>query len=249
MKDEAGFAKDLVALKEAGAKPVVVHGGGPQIKAMLERLDLPSRFVQGLRVSDEPTVEVAEMVLGRLNKGIVAAIVKAGGRAVGLSGKDDGMIMTKRVTAEGGEDIGFVGEAEKIEPSLLNDLIAMGVIPVVAPIGTGLSDGMTYNINADTMAGAVAGALKADRLLLLTDIAGVLDAAPPEGNLIPTLTRARIDDLIKDGTISGGMIPKVQNALEAVEAGAGGAAIVDGRETHAMFRALFSDTGGTLVEA
>lgn len=249
MKDEAAFARDLVALARAGVKPVVVHGGGPMIKAMLERLDLPSKFVQGLRVSDEATVEVAEMVLGRLNKGLVAALVAAGGRAVGLSGKDDGMIMTRRVMADGGEDIGFVGEAEKIDTTLLDSLIGMGVVPVVAPIGVGLADGMTYNINADTMAGAVAGALKADRLLLLTDIAGVLDAAPPEGNLIPRLTRSRIDELIADGTIAGGMIPKVQNALQAVDAGAGGAAIVDGREKHAIFRALFSDSGGTLVES
>mmetsp|Transcript_68922 Transcript_68922/g.128684 ORF Transcript_68922/g.128684 Transcript_68922/m.128684 type:complete len:284 (+) Transcript_68922:65-916(+) len=174
MKDEAGFAADLVALISLGVKPVVVHGGGPQIKAMLERLGLESRFVQGLRVSDEPTVEVAEMVLGRLNKGLVAAIVAAGGRAVGLSGKDDGMIRTRRVTADGGEDIGYVGEAEKIDTTLLNSLLDMSppVVPVIAPIGVGLADGETYNINADTMAGDVAGALKADRLLLLTDVPG-----------------------------------------------------------------------------
>jgi len=251
MKDEAGFAADLVQLQSLGALPVVVHGGGPQIKAMLERLDMPSKFEQGLRVSDAATVEVAEMVLGRLNKGLVAAIVAAGGRAVGLSGKDDGMIRARKVIAEGGVDIGFVGEAETIDTALVKSLVAMSppVIPVIAPIGVGAADGATYNINADTMAGAVAGALGAERLLLLTDVAGVLDAAPPEGKLLPRLTRIQIEELIKDGTVYGGMIPKLQNAIDAVEAGAGGAAIVDGREKHAIFRALFSDAGGTLVEA
>lgn len=250
MKDEAGFARDIVALLSLGVKPVVVHGGGPQIKAMLERLQMPSEFVQGLRVSDEATVEVAEMVLGRLNKGLVAAINAAGGRAVGLSGKDDNMIKTRRVMAEGGADIGFVGEAEEIDTSLLKALLSMQppVVPVIMPIGVGLADGATYNINADTMAGAVAGALRCDRLLLLTDVPGVLDAAPPEGNLIPRLTRDTVSQLIADGTVTGGMIPKLQNALDAVDAGSAGAAIVDGREKHAVFRALFTEKGGTLVE-
>jgi acetylglutamate kinase len=251
MKDEAGFAADLVELQSLGVRPVVVHGGGPQIKEMLGRLEMPSKFEHGLRVSDEATVAVAEMVLGRLNKGLVAAIVAAGGRAVGLSGKDDGMIKTRRVLAEGGIDIGFVGEAEQIDTSFIDSLLSMSkpMIPVIAPLGTGTVDGETYNINADTMAGAVAGALKAKRLLLLTDVPGVLDAAPPEGKLLPRLTKQRISDLIADGTVYGGMIPKLQNAVEAVEAGAGGAAIVDGRVKHALFHALFSDTGGTLVEA
>lgn len=251
MKDEAGFAADIVALQALGVRPVIVHGGGPQIAAMLAKLELPSKFEQGLRVSDPATVEVAEMVLGRLNKGLVAAIVAAGGRAVGLSGKDDGLIRTKRVFLDGGIDIGFVGEAAAIDTTLVEALLAMSplVVPVIAPIGTGLDDGATYNINADTMAGAVAGALRSDRLLLLTDVPGVLDAAPPEGKLLPRLTRSQVSDLIADGTVYGGMIPKLENALSAVEAGAGGACIVDGRESHAVFRALFSETGGTLVEA
>eukprot|EP00929_Paragymnodinium_shiwhaense_P076391 TRINITY_DN39282_c0_g1_i1.p1 TRINITY_DN39282_c0_g1~~TRINITY_DN39282_c0_g1_i1.p1 ORF type:complete len:371 (+),score=86.64 TRINITY_DN39282_c0_g1_i1:79-1113(+) len=251
MKDEAGFAADIVALQSLGVKPVIVHGGGPQIKAMLERLNIESKFVQGLRVSDESVVEVAEMVLGRLNKGLVAAIGAAGGRAVGLSGKDDGMIKTKRVVADGGVDIGFVGEAETINTKLIDELVSMNppVIPVIAPVGIGASDGATYNINADTMAGAVAGALKSERLLLLTDVPGVLDAAPPEGKLLPRLSRKRVEELIADGTVYGGMIPKLQNALDAVDAGTGGASIVDGREKHALFRALYSETGGTLVES
>lgn len=231
---------------------MVVHGGGPQIKAMLERLQLESKFHNGLRISDAATVEVAEMVLGRLNKGLVAAIVAAGGRAVGLSGKDDGMIRTRKVIGDDGVDIGFVGEAEKIDTTLLSALLAMSpsVVPVIAPLGTGSQDGATYNINADTMAGAVAGALKADRLLLLTDVPGVLDAAPDAGGkLLPRLTRSRVEELIDDGTVYGGMIPKLQNALDAVEKGSAGAAIVDGREKHAVFRALYSETGGTLVEA
>lgn len=250
MKDEAGFAADVVRLLKLGVKPVVVHGGGPQIKAMLEKLDLPSEFVQGLRVSDAATVEVAEMVLGRLNKGIVAAINLAGGRAVGLSGKDDGMILAKKKLADGDIDIGFVGEADVIKTEFVEALLSMDppVVPVIAPIGIG-ADGETYNINADTMAGNVAGALSSTRLLLLTDVAGVLDAAPPEGKLLPRLTRADVDSLIEDGTVTGGMIPKLQNALDAVEAGAGGAAIVDGREPHAVLRSLYSLTGGTLVEA
>lgn len=250
MKDEAGFAADLVALQALGVRPVVVHGGGPQIKAMLEKLDMPSKFVDGLRVSDKATVEVAEMVLGRLNKGLVASIVAAGGRAVGLTGKDDGMIKVRRVFADGGADIGYVGEAEHIDASLLKTLLSMSppVIPVVAPIGIGTDDGETHNINADTMAGAVAGAIGAARLLLLTDVPGVLDGAPPAGKLIPKVTKAQVDKLIADGIVYGGMIPKLQNAIQAVDAGAGGAAIVDGREKHAIFRALYTTEGGTLVE-
>jgi acetylglutamate kinase len=246
MKDEAGFARDLVALQGLGVKPVVVHGGGPQIKAMLARLGVESEFVGGLRVSNAETVEVAEMVLGKLNKGLVAAIGAAGGRAVGLSGKDDRMIRARRVLAEGGVDIGFVGEAASVDVTLLKALVAMdpSVIPVVAPLGSGETDGLTYNMNADTMAGAVAGALQADRLLLLTDVPGVLDKS---GALLPALTPATIDALIEDGTVSGGMIPKLQNAVSAVAQGAGGAAIVDGRNPQALLRALYAANGGTLV--
>ena len=247
------FAADVVLLKAVGINPVVVHGGGPQIGAMLERLGVETRFVDGLRVTDAATAEVAEMVLsGAINKRLVGAITAAGGRAVGLSGKDGGMMTArKRGTAPASDsaieqavDLGFVGEPARVDRSVIDTALAGGLIPVVAPIGTG-EDGQTYNINADTFAGALAGALNAARLLLLTDIAGVLDAG---GALIPELTPEAIAELHREGTVTGGMIPKLETCVTAVEAGCEAAVIIDGRLRHAMLLEFFTAAGaGTLV--
>ena len=216
-------------LKQVGMNPIVVHGGGPQIGAMLERLKVKSEFIDGLRVTDAATVEVVEMVLsGTINKQIVTSINQAGGKAVGLSGKDANFLTARRVTRTKKDpdsniervlDLGFVGEPEHIDPSLLDNFEKSDIIPVIAPIGVG-RDGATYNINADTVAGAVAAAMKASRLLLLTDVRGVLDK---NKNLLPDLTAAQVRALIADGTISGGMIPKVETCLLAVEGGVEGA--------------------------
>ncbi len=249
------FAQDVVLLKAVGINPVVVHGGGPQIGAMLDALGVETRFVDGLRVTDARTVEVAEMVLsGTLNKRIVAAIVAAGGRAAGLSGKDDRMVTAgKKVgprdpgsAIEAVVDLGFVGEPRRIDRRVLDTLSQAGIVPVVAPIAAG-EDGQTYNINADTMAGAIAGALGAARLFLLTDVAGVLDG---EGWLLTDLTPAAIDRLTATGAVSGGMIPKLATCVQAVEAGVGAAVILDGRVPHALLLEFFTRTGaGTLVRA
>jgi acetylglutamate kinase len=254
------FAADAVLLRLLGVRPVVVHGGGPQISRMLERAGVKSTFVGGLRVTDKATMEVAEMVLsGAINKEIASWITQAGAtadvRGVGLSGKDAGLITVEkatRVRANGdGEDevvdLGFVGEPSRIDPKLIRSLIESEVddyIPVIAPIGVS-EDGQTYNINADTVAGAVAGALKARRMLLLTDVAGVLGA---DGELIRQLTVAEARAAIADGVATGGMIPKLETAIAAVDAGVQGVVILDGRRPHAMLVELFTEHGaGTLI--
>jgi acetylglutamate kinase len=250
------FSQDIVLMKQTGIDPVVVHGGGPQIGAMLKKLDIQSRFIDGLRVTDEAAVEVVEMVLtGSINKHIVTAINAAGGRAVGLSGKDGNMVvarklaLTKTDSVSGKtivEDLGFVGEPDAINPEILYTMMKSEIIPVIAPIGVG-PKGETYNINADTVAGAVAGAVKAERLVLLTDVEGVLDK---DKKLIAHLTVSQARALIQDGTISGGMIPKISTAIEAVEAGVNAAVILDGRIPHVLLLELFTEHGaGTLITA
>jgi acetylglutamate kinase len=236
------FARDIVLLKQVGINPIVVHGGGPQIGHMLQRLGIESKFVNGLRVTDRETMEVVEMVLaGTVNKQLVAAINAAGGSAVGLSGKDGGLIRARKLTRNG--DLGFVGEPERIETGVLAALRQADIIPVIAPVGIG-ADGETYNINADTVAGAIAAAVTAKRFLLLTDVPGVLDV---EKRLIPELTAAQARRLIADGTISGGMIPKVETCLDAIDGGAEGAVILDGRVPHAILLELFTEGAGTLI--
>ena len=248
------FAEDVVLLKAVGINPVVVHGGGPQIGRMLKQLGVESSFVDGLRVTDAETAKVAEMVLsGAINKEIVAWIGQAGGRAVGISGKDGGFVRAAKVSRttrdpdsniERAVDLGFVGAPEAIDRSVIDTISAAGMIPVVAPIGIG-ADGHTYNINADTMAGAVAGALGAKRLFLLTDVAGVLDK---QGELLTDLNPGRIAELRADGTISGGMIPKLETCVAAVDAGVEAAVVLDGRVPHAMLLEVFTRRGaGTLV--
>jgi len=248
------FARDIVLLKQIGVNPVVVHGGGPQIGQMLERLKIKSEFIDGLRVTDKATVEIVEMVLaGTINKQIVAHINEAGGTAVGVSGKDGRLIRAekiKRTKVDPGSniekvlDLGFVGEPVEINPMILQKFASADIIPVVAPVGFG-SDGETYNINADTSAGAIAGALKATRFLLLTDVAGVLDK---DKKLIPDLSADQARALIKDGTISGGMIPKVETCLLAVDGGVEAAVILDGRVPHAQLLEIFTEGGaGTII--
>lgn len=237
------FANDIVLLKQFGVRPVIVHGGGPQIGRMLERLNIKSEFVDGLRVSDIETVEVAEMVLsGAINKSIVQAINQAGGRAVGISGKDAGLITAKKMR----EDLGFAGEPVKTDVSVLDVLAAAdpGFIPVVSPISVG-EDGASYNVNADTAAGVLAGALKASRLMLLTDIEGVMD---DEGNLLTRLTHDDAKRLISSGVAKGGMIPKLETAMNAVTDGVDAVVILDGRRAHGLLVELFTDQGaGTLI--
>ena len=247
------FARDVVLLKQVGINPIVVHGGGPQIAQMLRRLGIESRFVDGLRVTDRETMEVVEMVLaGTINKQLVTAINGEGGCAIGLSGKDGGLIEARKLTrtrVEAGVktevDLGFVGEPARISATVLDTFKQSDIIPVIAPIGVG-SRGETYNINADTVAGSVAAAVKATRLLLLTDVAGVLDA---DQRLIPELTAGSARRLIAEGVISGGMIPKIETCLEAVEGGVDAAVIVDGRVPHAILLELFSEGAGTLIRA
>jgi acetylglutamate kinase len=254
------FAADAVLLKMLGVHPVIVHGGGPQISAMLERAGVKSTFIDGLRVTDEATMEVAEMVLsGAINKEIANWITLAGReadvRGVGLSGKDARLITVEKVTRtkkdpdseiEKMVDLGFVGDPKRVDPKLIEALIYADedYIPVIAPIGVA-EDGQTYNINADTVAGALAGALNAKRMLLLTDVAGVLDK---NGELIRQMTVAEARAAIADGVATGGMIPKLETAIAAVEAGVGAVVIMDGRRPHAMLVELFSEHGaGTLV--
>ena len=250
------FAEDVVLLKAVGINPVVVHGGGPQIGAMLKQLGVESRFVDGLRVTDQATANVAEMVLsGAINKELVGWIAAAGGTALGISGKDARLVTAKKVertsidpgsAIERAVDLGFVGEPETIDPTIIHTAVAAGMIPVIAPIGAG-ADGATYNINADTMAGAIAAALGAARLFLLTDVAGVLDKS---GALLTDLTPADIAALQADGTISGGMIPKLETCIHAVEAGCEAAVVLDGRVPHAMLLEIFTSQGaGTLIHA
>ncbi len=249
------FAEDVVLMKMVGINVVVVHGGGPQIGAMLKKLGVESRFVNGLRVTDAETATIAEMVLaGSINKEIVGWIAGAGGRAVGISGKDAGLVLCEKVGdkrapdpnsgIERNVDLGFVGDPVKVDRRILDSLSRDGIIPVVAPVGMG-ADGHTYNVNADTMAGAIAAELKAQRFFLLTDVPGVLSK---EKELLTDLDPPRIDGLIADGTISGGMIPKVETCVSAVEGGVGAAVILDGRVPHAMLLEIFTDQGaGTLV--
>ncbi len=253
-KVAADFARDVVLLKQVGIHPVVVHGGGPQIKAMLDRLKIRSSFVDGLRVTDAATVEVVEMVLaGRINKEIVTAIQNAGGIAVGLCGKDGRLIEAAKLTRtrkdpdsaiEQVVDLGFVGEPTRINTHVLEVLTHSDIIPVIAPIGVG-EGGQTFNINADTAAGAVAGALRAKKLLMLTDVRGVLDA---EKRFVPSLDAARAREWIRTGVISGGMIPKVETCLAAVDRGVEAAVILDGRVPHAILLELFTEGGfGTQI--
>jgi acetylglutamate kinase len=248
------FAHDVVLLKQVGINPIVVHGGGPQIGQMLDRLKIKSSFVDGLRVTDKDTVEIVEMVLsGSINKEIVAAINKAGGKAIGLSGKDADLIRAKKLAKKRAEsdsniekvlDLGFVGEPAAVDAAVLEHLIRSDIIPVIAPIGVG-DRGETYNINADTVAGAVAGAVKAVRLLLLTDVTGVLDE---KKKLVHELSVAEAKAMISAGTISGGMIPKIETCMDAVAAGVEAAVIIDGRVPHAILLELFADHGvGTLI--
>ena len=249
------FARDVVLMKQCNVHPVIVHGGGPQIGKMLARLGLGTEFVDGLRVTDKDTVEVAEMVLsGSINKEIVTAINQAGGRAVGISGKDANLIVAEKMTRtvrdpesniEKVLDIGFVGTPTEVNPDVLKSFISGDLIPVVAPVAVGRG-GETFNVNADTAAGAVAGALKAERLLLLTDVEGVKDA---QGNVLTDLNRAEVEQLTKDGVIAGGMIPKTETALQAIAQGVGAAVILDGRAAHAVLLELFTEHGaGTMIK-
>jgi acetylglutamate kinase len=248
------FARDIVLMKHVGINPVVVHGGGPQIGRLLERLGKESRFVKGMRVTDSETMDVVEMVLGGLvNKEIVNLINQQGGRAVGLTGKDGGLIRARKLSPSSDTpapdeavDLGQVGEVTSIDPSVVHILDGGDFIPVIAPIGVG-EDGRAYNINADLVAGKVAAILGAEKLILLTNTRGVLDT---EGSLLTGLSARRVDELIADGTIHGGMLPKVACALDAVNSGVKTALIVDGRIEHAVLLELFTDQGiGTLIRS
>jgi acetylglutamate kinase len=249
------FARDITLLETSGAKPVVVHGGGPQIGDMLRRLGIESEFRDGLRVTDKPTVEVVEMVLaGSINKEIVMAINAEGGKAVGLCGKDGNMVFAEKVSRtikdpdsniEKVIDLGFVGEPTRVNRAVVDMVLGAELIPVIAPVAPGL-DGNTYNVNADTFAGAIAGALGATRLLFLTDVPGVLDR---HGRLVREMTAAGARAMIADGTITGGMIPKVETCIEALGRGVAGVVILNGRTPHAVLLELFTDHGaGTLIK-
>lgn len=249
------FARDMVLLKQVGINPIVVHGGGPQIKAMLDRLRIKSEFVEGLRVTDAETVEIVEMVLaGSINKQIVTAIQAAGGQAVGLSGKDARLIEASKLTRTRRDpgssieqvlDLGFVGQPSRIHTEILDVFMRTEIVPVIAPIGVG-PDGQTYNINADTAAGAIAAALRARKLIMLTDVEGVLDR---DGRLISQLTAADARRLIDEGTAKGGMIPKLETCLAAIEAGVGAAHILDGRLPHVVLLEIFTEAGvGTKID-
>ena len=235
------FARDIVLMQQVGVNPVIVHGGGPMINEMLGKLEIQSEFVNGKRVTDAATVEVVEMVLsGRVNKRIVQAINGQGGRAVGLSGKDADLIICEQTNP----DLGFVGTPSEINPRILKTLFEANTIPVIAPLGAG-RNGETYNINGDTAAGAVAAALKADRLLLLTDVAGVKNA---NGDVVTELTTDHIKSLTEDGTIAGGMIPKTETCVQAIEGGVRAAVILDGRAPNACLLELFTDHGaGSII--
>ncbi len=243
--DEAmnSFARDIVLMKQVGVNPVIVHGGGPMINRMLDKLEIKSEFVGGKRVSDAPTVEVVEMVLsGLINKKIVQAINVQGGNAVGLSGKDAHLMICETASP----DLGFVGEPVEVNPRVLTELSGSGYIPVVAPLGAG-RNGETFNVNGDTAAGAISAALKADRLLLLTDVSGVKDAS---GEVVTQLTPTQVRELTEQGIISGGMIPKTETALKAMEGGVRAVVILDGRARNAVLLELFTEHGaGSLIKA
>ena len=238
----AEFARDIVLMKQVGMNPVVVHGGGPMINQMLDKLGIKTEFVRGQRVTDKDTVEVVEMVLtGLVNKRIVQAIMDEGGRAVGLSGKDDDLMVAEALNPE----LGFVGRPVEMNVQVLRDLNAAGIIPVVAPVATGMDMLETFNVNGDTAAGAIAGALKADRLLLLTDVPGIKDAS---GEVVTQLTPDQVRAMIADGTINGGMIPKAETALMAVEQGVRAVVILDGRLPNASLLELFTEHGaGSII--
>ena len=248
------FCNDIVFLKQSGLKPVIVHGGGPQIGSMLERLGIKTKFESGMRITDEDTLEVVEMVLaGRINKNIASKINSSGGKAVGISGKDGSMIIAEKLTKQNSSnesniekiiDLGYVGFPKKINNTIIETLIKDDFIPVIAPLGIGV-DGKTYNINADTAAGAIASSLKSKRLLILTDVEGVIDS---KNNLVEEVNEKKIDEMIESGEVSGGMIPKLNTCLDSVNNGVDAAVIVDGRVKHAVLLELFTDHGaGTLV--
>lgn len=247
------FARDVVLLKLVGFNPVVVHGGGPQIETMLSRVGKKGEFVQGMRVTDAETMEVVEMVLGgQVNKEIVSLINQAGGKAVGLTGKDSNFIRAKKLKMENKDipgdliDIGQVGDITQIDPSLISFLDTGDFIPVIAPIGVG-EEGESYNINADVVAGKLAEILKAEKLVLLTNTPGVLDKA---GNLLTGLTPRQIDDLVEDGTLSGGMLPKIGSALDAARNGVKSVHIIDGRVEHCLLLEILTDHGvGTMIKS
>lgn len=246
MKEEAladSFARDVTLLHHVGMRPVVVHGGGPEVSRTMARLGLESRFVAGHRVTDEATAEVVEMVLcGKVNKALVARLVRAGSRAVGLSGTDAGLLRVRR-HAPGGQDIGLVGTPEAVDPSVLETLLSGGYVPVIAPTADG-PGGTTHNVNADLVAGAVASALDAEKLLYLTDVPGLMDG----GDLIPVIGPERARRLIEDGTASGGMRPKMEAALAALDSGVRSVHLMDGRIEHALLLEVLTDEGcGTLM--
>ena len=254
-KLQSGFARDVTLMKLVGMNPIIVHGGGPQIGQTLEKIGKESRFVEGMRVTDSETMDVVEMVLGGLvNKQIVSLINGHGGQAVGLSGKDANLIRARKLTftrnaPEMNEpeiiDVGHVGEVDRIDPAILDTIVGGDFIPVIAPIGVG-ADGESYNINADVVAGRLAQTLAAEKLILLTNTAGLLDKA---GNVLTGLSAPEVDALIEDGTVHGGMLPKIRCALEAVHAGVGAAHIIDGRVEHALLLEIFTDEGvGTLIQ-
>jgi len=248
------FCNDIVFLKQSGLKPVIVHGGGPQIGSMLERLGIKTKFESGMRITDEDTLEVVEMVLaGRINKNIASKINSSGGKAVGISGKDGSMIVAEKLTKQNSSnesniekiiDLGYVGFPKKINNTIIETLIKDDFIPIIAPLGIGV-DGKTYNINADTAAGAIASSLKSKRLLILTDVEGVIDS---NNNLLEEVNGKKIDEMIESGEVSGGMIPKLNTCLDSVNNGVDAAVIVDGRVKHAVLLELFTDHGaGTLA--
>ncbi len=248
------FARDIVLLEQTAINPVVVHGGGPQIEAMLKKVGAPSHYTAGLRITDKPTLEIVEMVLaGSINKQMVGHINEAGGKAIGLCGKDGNMVVARKLTRtvvdpdsqiEKMIDLGFVGEPEKVDVTVLTQILGRELIPVLAPVAAAVNGG-TFNVNADTFAGAIAGALKAKRLILLTDVPGVLDDSK---NLIKQLSADEARRLIADGTISGGMIPKVETSIDALERGVEGVVILDGKVPHAVLLELFTELGaGTLI--
>ncbi|MFM1989285.1 MAG: Acetylglutamate kinase [Pseudomonadota bacterium] len=252
-KLKKSFAHDVVLLKLVGLNPVVVHGGGPQIEQLLAKVGKKGEFVQGMRVTDEETMDIVEMVLaGQVNKEIVELINQAGGKAVGLTGQDAGLVRARKMMLESKDtpgvriDIGQVGEIEKIDPSIITTLAGNGFIPVIAPIGSG-AGGETYNINADVVAGKVAEVLKAEKLVMMTNTVGVLDK---NGNLLTGLTARQIDALFEDGTLSGGMLPKISSALDAARGGVNSVHIIDGRVDHALLLEIMTDQGvGTMIRS
>ena len=231
---------DIVLMKYVGMNPVIIHGGGPEISRMMKRVGIESRFVNGLRVTDADTMEIAEMVLGRINKGIVALINQHGAKAVGLSGKDGGLISAEKLRCD--VDIGFVGKVSRIDPHIIDVLDEKGFVPVISSIGVG-SDGQTYNINADSVAGEIAAALETEKLMMLTDVLGIMrDQNDPE-TLISTLAISEIDTLIESGVISGGMLPKVEACITALQGNAGKTHIIDGRISHSLLLEIFTESG------